>query len=175
MLRIFLLVLIALPVIEIVVLLQVGSLLGGLNTLVLIVATAALGLLLVKQQGMQNWVLMQQKLATGEAPGIEILSGVLIFFAGVMLIVPGFVTDVIGLIFVLPPTRQVIARYLLKQMLVPGQTRFGFTQFHFRQGAGFTQSNTSKDDGTVIDGEYSHKPESTGQLDDSTRNSEQKN
>lgn len=174
MLRIFLLVLIALPVIEIVVLLQVGSLLGGLNTLMLIVATAALGLLLVKQQGMQNWVLMQQKLARGQAPGIEMLSGVLIFFAGVMLIVPGFVTDVIGLIFVLPPTRQALAKYLFKHTVVRGQAGFGFTQFHFRQGAGFTQSTKNKDDGTVIDGEYSHKSESTGRLDDSTRDSEQK-
>lgn len=182
MLQILLLVFIAVPVIEIAVLLQVGSLVGGLNTLLLIIATAVIGAVLVKQQGMQNWMTMQQKMARGEMPGIEMAGGLLIFVAGIMLITPGFVTDLIGLAFLLPPSRHAIAKQMLKRMVVRGQTQH--TQFHFRQGGFGRSQNTTRDEhGTVIDGEYSRKQEGQSQLDDngsgegdsSARDPEQKN
>lgn len=164
MLRIFLLLFIAVPIIEIAVLLQVGGLIGGLNTLLLIVATAVIGAVLVKQQGIQNWLTMQQKLACGQPPALEMVSGILIFLAGVMLITPGFVTDIIGLAFLLPASRKVIAAYLLKHLFVRGQA--GFTQFHFRQRGDFDHDADShrQSEGTVIDGEYSRQKTSTERL-----------
>lgn len=174
MFQILLLLFIAVPIVEIAVLLQVGGMIGGLNTLLLIVATAVAGALLVKQQGMQNWMTMQHKMARGEMPGVEMAGGLLIFLAGVLLITPGFVTDAIGLAFLLPPSRNAIARQMLKRMVVKGQTNFA--QFHFRQGPGFkpqeTDSARRDENGTVIDGEYSRKEQHQGFLDDSTEQNE---
>ena len=164
MLQIFILLFISVSIIEIAVLLQVGGLIGGLNTLLLIVATAVVGAVLVKQQGIQNWLAMQRKLARGQPPALEMVSGILIFLAGVMLITPGFVTDLIGLAFLLPASRKVIVGYLLKHLFVHGKARF--TQFQFRQRGSFHQQEDphQSSKGTVIDGEYSHQTKNTERL-----------
>lgn len=164
MLRIFLLLFIVVPIIEIALLLQVGGLIGGLNTLLLIVATAVIGAVLVKQQGIQNWLTMQKKLASGRPPAMEMVSGILIFLAGVMLITPGLMTDIIGLVLLFPASRKVIVAYLLKHLFVRGQA--GFAQFQFRQRGNFRpEADThQQSEGTVIDGEYSHQKKSTERL-----------
>lgn len=160
MFQILLLLFILVPIVEIAVLLQVGSLIGGLNTLLLIIVTAVVGATLVKQQGMQNWMTMQAKLAQGQMPGLEMAGGLLIFLAGVFLITPGFVTDLVGLAFLLPPTRHAIARTMMKRMIVRSGSASS-TQFHFRQRtthSGSRPGNAANDDeGTVIDGEYSEQ------------------
>jgi UPF0716 protein FxsA len=166
MFQLLLLLFIAVPIVEIAVLLQVGSLIGGLNTLLLIIVTAFVGAALVKQQGAQNWMTMQRKMATGEMPGVEMAVGLLIFLAGVMLITPGFVTDAVGLLFLIPATREPIAKAMLKRMVVRGQGSASFTQFHYRQGpqGGPHSGRRPDEEGTVIDGEYEHKTPSRRQL-----------
>lgn len=169
MLRIFILLFIAIPIIEIAVLLHVGSLIGGLNTLLLIVTTAVVGAFLVKQQGIQNWLTMQRKLARGQPPALEMVSGILIFLAGIMLITPGFVTDIIGVAFLLPASRKVIGAYLLNHLFLRGQARF--TQFQFRQRGNFDGQGEPHrpSGGTVIDGEYSHQTKNSERLEPADR------
>ncbi|RUO24102.1 hypothetical protein CWE09_13240 [Aliidiomarina minuta] len=175
MFRILLLLFIVLPIIEIAVLLQIGSWLGGWTTLFLIILTAVAGASLVRQQGMQNWMRAQQRMASGEMPGIEMANGILIFVAGIVLITPGFVTDAVGLLLLLPVTRAPIARALMKKLLVrggqPGAGGFAHFQFQQRRQSGqqspFGRQPGQQDkDGTVIDGEYERKHETNSQLSD---------
>lgn len=171
MFRILLLLFIAVPIVEIVVLLQVGDLVGGLNTLLLIVITAVVGAALVKLQGMRNWMTVQSKLARGQMPGVEMAGGLLLFLAGILLITPGFVTDLVGLILLLPPSRNAIAKSMLKRMVMDGG-KAGFSQFHFRQGATNSgprrgaQEKESDAEGSVIDGEYSYRRDPDQQIED---------
>ncbi|RUO29415.1 hypothetical protein CWE12_10590 [Aliidiomarina sedimenti] len=170
MLQILLLLFIAVPIVEIAVLLQVGDLIGGLNTLVVIILTAVIGALLVKQQGIQNWMRMQSKMARGQMPGEEMAGGLLIFLAGVLLITPGFVTDVIGLLFLLPPTRSVIAKAMLKRMVIRGAG----AQFSHFQRKGPAGRDSQQEKGTTIDGEYQHKAGSESQLAEPSDDNDQK-
>lgn len=174
MFRILLLLFIVLPIIEIAVLLQIGSWLGGWTTLFLIILTAVAGASLVRQQGMQNWMRAQQRMATGEMPGIEMANGILIFVAGIVLITPGFVTDAVGLLLLIPYTREPIARALMKKLVVRGgQPGAGFAHFQFHQrGQSGQQSPFGRQpgqdnkEGNVIDGEYERKHDADSQLSD---------
>lgn len=169
MFRILLLLFIVLPIAEIALLLQVGDVIGGWNTLLLIIVTAVAGAALVRQQGAQNWQRAQQKLATGEMPGVEMANGLLIFVAGIVLITPGFVTDAIGLLLLIPATRAPIAAALMKRMVVRGASgTAGFA--HFRSG-GQQAPRENDDDSSVIDGEYERKrgPESQIDRDDENK------
>lgn len=167
---------IAVPIVEIMVLLQVGDLLGGLNTFLLIVVTAVVGATLVKQQGMRNWMNVQGKLAQGQVPGVEMAGGLLLFLAGILLITPGFVTDLVGLIFLFPPSRHAIAKGMLKRVVVGGGPA-GFSQFHFRQKNTHSgqrrgsQGQENNEDGSVIDGEYSYQRDPDKQITDKTSSS----
>lgn len=154
MIRPFFLFALVFLLLEIVVLLQVGSWLGGMNTFALLILTAIGGVVLVKMQGMRNWISMQQKMARGQMPGLEMASGPLLFLAGALLIIPGFISDVIGLLLLLTPVRKAIARYAMKHMVVM-QPGFGFG----RAGRSGDQSRRGNNDagGATIDGEYSEK------------------
>lgn len=157
MLRAFFLFALVFLFLEIVVLLQVGSWLGGMNTFALLVLTAIGGVVLVRMQGMRNLIKMQQKMARGQLPGLEMASGPLLFLAGILLILPGFIGDLIGLLLLLTPVRKAIARYAVRHMVVVGQG-FSFRQTH-------TRPADDEADGTTIDGEYSEKRGPRQQLD----------
>ncbi len=166
MFRILLLIFIAVPVIEIALLLQVGSLLGGLNTVLLIITTAVVGAALVKRQGLRNWMSIQVKLAKGQAPGLEVAGGMLLFLAGVCLIIPGFATDILGALLLITPVRNYFAKAMLTRAAVAG-SKGSFAQFQFRNGPGAQPGRRGKDaDGSVIDGEYSYKKEVKPELED---------
>jgi len=97
-------------------LITIGSWIGGWNTVVLVILTGILGAWLAKQQGMQVFRMVQHQLARGQMPTDSLIDGVLILIGGILLLLPGFVTDVIGLVFLIPYTRMII-RYLLKRWL----------------------------------------------------------
>ncbi|TKI56824.1 membrane protein FxsA [Brevibacillus antibioticus] len=97
-------------------LITIGSWIGGWNTVVLVILTGILGAWLAKQQGMQVFRMVQHQLARGQMPTDSLMDGVLILIGGILLLLPGFVTDVIGLVFLIPYTRMVI-RHLLKRWL----------------------------------------------------------
>lgn len=97
-------------------LITIGSLIGGWNTVLLVILTGLLGAWLAKQQGVQVFRTLQFQLARGQMPTETIIDGTLILIGGILLLLPGFVSDVIGLIFLIPYTRMIL-RHLLKQWL----------------------------------------------------------
>jgi UPF0716 protein FxsA len=128
MLGVLLVLFIAVPLVEIVALLQVGEWLGLWPTLALLIADSILGSLLMRSQGRAAWRRFNEALGKGRPPAREVLDGVLIIFGGALLLTPGFVTDLAGLAFLFPPTRAVLRRVLVRhfahRMVVAGAGAF---------------------------------------------------
>lgn len=103
------------PIAELYVIIQVGSSIGFLNTLGLIVLVAVVGSWLVKREGMRVWRKFNDSVSQGRVPTREIVDGVLILAAGALLLTPGFLTDVVGVLALFPPTRAVFRTMLLKR------------------------------------------------------------
>jgi UPF0716 protein FxsA len=108
---------IVVPIAELYVIIQVGQLIGVWPTLLLLLADAVLGSLLLRHQGRGAWRRFNQALAARRFPGKEVADGVLIVIGGTLLLTPGFLTDIVGLFFLIPPTRA-IARRLLRRFTV---------------------------------------------------------
>lgn len=108
---------IVVPILELYVIIQVGQLIGVVPTLVLLLADALLGSMLLKHQGRGAWRRFNEALAARRFPGREVADGVLIVIGGTLLLTPGFITDIFGVFLLLPPTRA-IARRLLKRLTI---------------------------------------------------------
>ena len=108
MLGILFALLIVVPIVELWVIVQVAGSIGVLETIALLIAVSATGAWLLKQQGMATWRRLQATLERGEVPTREVTDGALILFGGALLLTPGFVTDAIGVVLLLPPTRAAI-------------------------------------------------------------------
>ena len=106
---------IVVPIIEIYVIIQVGQAIGALPTIALLIADSIAGSLLMRSQGRTAWRRFQAALAEGRMPGREVLDGVLVIFGGAFLLTPGFCTDVIGALLLLPPTRAIFRRLLVRR------------------------------------------------------------
>lgn len=98
---------------EIYLFIQIGGQIGALTTILLIFATALLGLALMRQQGLTAFTQAHADLVRGVPPFVALGHGVLILFAGLLLLVPGFLTDIIGFLLLLPPIRQFIAEFII--------------------------------------------------------------
>ena len=108
---------IVLPLAELYVILEVvGPWLDWYGTVALLVADSILGSLLLRSQGRAVWRRFNAVLAEGRVPHREVLDGVMIVFGGAFLITPGFITDVLGLILLIPPTRAVVRRILARRL-----------------------------------------------------------
>ena len=103
---------IVVPIAELYVIIQIGGLIGVWPTLALLVADALLGSLLLRQQGRGAWRRFNEALAERRFPGREVADGLLIAVGGTLLLTPGFITDVFGLILLIPPTRAIVRRTL---------------------------------------------------------------
>lgn len=112
--RLFLLFLVV-PVADLALLVAVGDRLGFLPTLALVVATAAAGSVLARREGAAAWRRVRQRLAEGAVPGPELLDGLIVFAAGVLLVAPGFLTDAAGLLGLLPASRALVRRTLSRR------------------------------------------------------------
>ncbi len=113
----FLLALLALPILEIYLLIQIGGMIGFLPTLMLLFGAAGLGTFLLQTQGWNTWMRLQQSLARGELPATELVNGAVIVAGGALLLLPGFLSDVAGLLCLIPFTRRLIAAWLVKNRL----------------------------------------------------------
>lgn len=112
---IFLLLLVGAPLLELYVLIEVGAEIGALPTILLSIFTAVLGATLVRMQGISVLMRVQQTLARGEAPALEMLEGAMLMMSGVMLLFPGFITDIMGFLMLIPPLRRKFILALLKR------------------------------------------------------------
>lgn len=103
---------IAVPIVELYVIIKVGGAIGVLPTLALLLLTAILGSLLLRQQGRDAWRRFQAALAERRFPGREVADGLMITVGGALLLTPGFITDIVGLLLLVPPTRAIGRRLL---------------------------------------------------------------
>jgi UPF0716 protein FxsA len=107
---------ILLPLAELYVILKVGDAIGVVWTILLLAADSILGAALLRSQGRAVWRRFNEALGTGRMPHREVQDGVLVIFGGAFLITPGFITDVIGLLLLLPPTRAAIRRFGMRTL-----------------------------------------------------------
>lgn len=116
--------LIATCLIEIAIFILVGKAIGVFNTLVFIVLTSLIGIIVAKKQGIQSVQNIRNSIANGEPPGVAMIDTFLIFLGGVLLVLPGFLTDFLGFTMVIPFTRKIYKPaiyYWLKKKLKSGQ------------------------------------------------------
>ena len=106
---------ILIPIIEIYLFIKIGSQIGAITTILLIFSTAVIGIYYAKFEGLNTIKSGFIQLSKNEAPAFEILSGAAIAFAALLLIVPGFVTDIIGFSLIFPPSRKLIFKNLSKK------------------------------------------------------------
>ena len=131
-----LLLLISIPLIEIYLFIKIGSYIGAFNTVSLILITAIVGIIYARYEGFHTLRSGMSQLIKNEIPVYEIISGAALAFAALLLILPGFATDLMGLILIFPPTRKLILKNFSKK---------------------YTSKNQKKKD--YIDGEFEDKDE----------------
>ena len=131
-----LLLLISIPLIEIYLFIKIGSYIGAFNTVSLILITAIVGIVYARYEGFNTLRSGMSQLIKNEIPIYEIISGAALTFAALLLILPGFATDLMGLILIFPPTRKLILKNFSKK---------------------YTSKNQKKKD--YIDGEFEDKDE----------------
>ncbi|WAK01831.1 FxsA family protein [Methylobacter sp. YRD-M1] len=129
------------PFVEIYLLLQVGSAIGAIPTIFLVVLTAVLGAGLLKQQGLATLQRFQASLAQGTIPAYEMIEGPILLVGGALLLTPGFVTDIMGFACLIPQLRRKIAQYVIENHLI-------------QTGGPFQPTKPAQKD--VLEGEY-HK------------------
>ena len=115
------------PLAELYILIEIGSRFGALTTIVIIIGTGILGAYLAKQQGFQVWLKIQGEIGQGKFPANELLDGLLLLIAGVVLLTPGLLTDLMGFIILFPVTRQHIREWVKKKlsdMIQSGKVKF---------------------------------------------------
>lgn len=108
------------PIIEIYLLIQVGSVIGAIPTITLVILTALLGVVLLRYQGLITIQRVQSAMARGELPTMAMLEGVVLLLSGALLLTPGFFTDALGFLGLIPPLRQRLITAFLKRGLAVG-------------------------------------------------------
>ena len=162
------LIFIIVPLIELMLLIEVGGIIGSAWTFIIIIATALIGTRLVKQQGFQTWGNIQQEMATGKLPAQSLFDGICILISGVLLITPGFITDTIGFLLVTPPFRAMMYQQLGSKIKVRTAGQFhqqqGFGQSFEQQGQTYDHEPQQKQEfkqaphqPATLDGEYERK------------------
>lgn len=115
MLPLLFLLFILVPIAELAVIIQVGEAIGLWWTIALLIADSVLGSVLMRSQGRAVWRRFNAALSEGRPPAREVLDGVLVIFGGALLLTPGFITDIFGALFLLPPTRAILRRLLVRR------------------------------------------------------------
>lgn len=146
---------ISIPIVELSVLIDVGGEIGALSTVALCLLTAAIGLSLVKMQGMRVIADMQAKAQAGEAFGDNLIHGLFLLIAGIFLFIPGFITDFFGALLLIPFVRLALGRAGMAHMVV--RTNVGGNPFGQRPDGGDSGRTSG---GVTIDGEFSHTGDS---------------
>jgi UPF0716 protein FxsA len=154
MLPLLVLLFIVVPIVELFVIIQVGEAIGVLPTIALLIADSVLGSMLMRSQGRSAWRRFNAALGEGRVPHREVLDGALVIFGGALLLTPGFVTDILGIVLLLPPTRAlvrgVVARRVLPRVVVSGLGGLG--GFGGARGPGGARRRPGADDAGDVEG-----------------------
>ncbi|MCK5819689.1 MAG: FxsA family protein [Psychromonas sp.] len=135
---------------EIYVLVKIGSFIGAVPTIVLVILSAIIGSAVVRYQGLQLFSDIQSRLAKGEMPGQQLIEGMMLIITGILLIVPGFITDVCGLLLLQPHLRRKFSQALFSKIIL-------HNMFRDPRHNGFYNSNANKNDKDIIEGEFERK------------------
>lgn len=137
MFRFLFLLFVFVPIIEIYLLIEVGSRIGTLNTILVIILTAAIGTVMLRYQGLSTIARVQNSMQNGKLPASGLIEGLMLLVCGALLLTPGFFTDTIGFLCLIPAVRIPVAEYILQRAIKARQTKKHHTQ-----------------DDSIIDGEY---------------------
>jgi UPF0716 protein FxsA len=107
---------IAVPIAELFVIIQVGEAIGVWWTIALLIADSLLGSWLMRHQGRSAWRRFNEAIQAGRVPAREVLDGALVIFGGALLLTPGFITDILGLVLLVPPTRALVRAVLVRRL-----------------------------------------------------------
>jgi UPF0716 protein FxsA len=149
LIRILFFLFLAIPLIEIYLLIKVGNVIGAWPTVLLVVGTALLGAVLLRAQGLFTYQRVQQTLARGELPAVAMLEGLVLLLSGALLLTPGFFTDTLGFLALIPPLRRWFIHALLRNAITVGMGGPG--GFHRPPGEGRPHEQRGP---TVIEGDY---------------------
>ena len=124
---------ILIPVIEIYLFIKIGSQIGALTTITLIFVTAILGIIYARYEGLNTFKSAFEQLIKNEIPTYEIISGAAITFAALLLIIPGFATDIIGFLLIFPLSRKFILKILSSKFQVKRKTNEKFIDGEYEE------------------------------------------
>lgn len=150
------------PILELFVLIWVGSEIGALPTVCLVLLTAVTGIYLLRRQSRGTAQRAQSRLQVGQVPAQELMEGFLIGVGGVLLLCPGFITDALALVVLVPWTRRRVMRWLLQPAHFAAVSRSGFTFSHF---GGVRPPGTGPGaNSDVFEGEFTRERDSSDRL-----------
>lgn len=145
---------IGVPILEIMVFIEAGELIGLWPTIGVVIVTGIAGTALLRYQGFGVLRRLQARSQAGEAPLAELFEGVCLLIAGAFLLTPGFVTDSVGFLLFLPPVRWAIARWVLLRFQAQIVTASSRTFTYSSNNSGFGQRGFSRTEEDVIDGDF---------------------
>lgn len=152
-----LILLVAIPLIELAILIKAGQWIGFWPTLAIVIATFVVGAVVVSRSGLSSAMKTREALARGEPPVTAMLEGALLAVGGVLLMTPGLIADVAGLLLLLPPVRTLIARMALRNAIVAGEVRVERHRTTSTASGDFARQRPDipgASDGPVIEGEF---------------------
>ena len=133
------------PIAELAIIIQVGQAIGVWWTIAILVADSILGSVLMRSQGRATWRRFNEAMRTGKVPAKEVIDGGLVIFGGACLLTPGFMTDLFGLLLLLPPTRAVLRRLLVRRFAVRMVSHAASSAFPGRRAPAFDVDGTARD------------------------------
>ena len=143
--RLLLIVFIVMPILEMWILISVGSHIGAINTILLVLLTALVGIALLRAQSFETLWRGREKLQQGQVPAQEMAEGIILAVSGALLLTPGFVTDVVGFIGLVPVSRKALIGALLQRLKITAMGSAGRSDF--------SSQPKSSDGGETINGE----------------------
>lgn len=157
---------ICVPIIEIALFIQIGGWIGLWPTIAIVLFTAFVGASLVRSQGIQTLMTVQSRLQQGELPAQQIIEGIMLAVSGVLLLTPGFMTDALGLLVLLPAPRTWMAKQLMQRVKVNASSQY-HSSSPFNNGYGDNPFNNSEHDqqGDIFEGEFEKKADEDKRID----------
>jgi len=150
---------IIIPLVELYFIIAVGEQIGAFWTVILVLLTAFIGVNLLRVQGMSTLMRAQQNMAQGQTPAMEMMEGIALAVAGILLITPGFITDSIGFLLLFPASRRAIIRYMMARSVMHSGG-FSGSSVEFRmpgqpqRPSASAETSKKKKTGRTIEGEF---------------------
>ncbi len=165
---IFFILFLVIPIIEIFFLIKVGEVIGAFPTIILVVLTAVIGAGLLRQQGLSTLARFQQNLSTGKIPAQEMVEGILLAVGGALLMTPGFVTDTMGFLCLLPFSRKFIASNIIKRSTA--KFTAGMSGGFGAGAGGYYQESNNDSSSNIMEGEFTEVEDDPVKLDNNKNN-----